>query len=240
MKTLCPLLATALLAAAGPCETAVGSSGGAYGLGPGPFPSEWVTSGGKELTVYQTLGDRMFTQITSRYDSATLKLMSSERRASCCLTTWLVTVARNADGTYVIESRTVAPSTGGNEERRESSSRLRLRNDDPIIVGGFFLVPWIRHVTKTSEIARIDVDPLRVQYLAVRDVLPSPYPDGVSVHDKALLVTAARDQATLLWYDPCTFTLDAYGANSNSAVVRSTLMHRKTTPLSTVESINAL
>lgn len=231
MKSLCPLLATALLAATGPCGTAVGSSAGAYGLGPGPLPNESVTSDGKVLTVYQTLGDRMFTQITSVYDPETLTLMSSERRASCCLTTWHSTIARNADGTYDIESRTVAPSPDGKDERRGSSPHLQLQNDYPIIVGGFFFVPWIRHVTKTSEIVRIDVDPLRVQYLAVRDVSPSPYPEGVSAHDKALLVTASPGQATRLWYDPCTFMLDAYGVNNSSAVVRSTLLHRKSTPL---------
>jgi hypothetical protein len=42
------------------------------------------------------------------------------------------------------------------------------------------------------------------------------------MHDKALSVTG-DNQSTILWYDPCTFALDAFGGY-DGAVVRRALL----------------
>lgn len=197
MRALYPLLALALLAASPPCGTAAASSAGDYGLGPGPSPAEVVTSDGKVLTVRQALGDRMFTQVVSRYDAATITLLSAERSASCCLTYWHSTVTRNPDGSYDLESQSTMPSSHGNDVYKESRPHLEVQGGAPIAVAGLFFIPWMHHVTHTSAVMQIDFDPLRVEYLTISDTSPAPYPTGVPAHDRALRVMVG-DQATTL------------------------------------------
>lgn len=222
MKALYPLVALILLAATPPCGTATGSSAGLYGFGPAPPSHEDVTYDGKVLTVHQSLGDRMLTGIDSAYDASTLTLLSSESHASCCGTYWHSTITRNPDGSsYDLESETTMPAPNGDDVYKESRPRWPSPRHAPIIVGGWFFVPWLRHATHASSIVRIAFDPLRVQTLNVSDAIHAPRPYGVPSQDKALLV-AAVDQTTTLWYDPCTFTLDAYVVNG-SVILRRAL-----------------
>lgn len=220
MKPLVPFLALILLAVSAPCGTPAASSAGEYGFNE-PAPSEAVTVSGNVITVGQALGDRMFTSIESRYDARTLTLLSSKRRADCCGMYWNSTVTRNADGSYDIEAQAV-PGPHDSEAYKESISHFRAQENAPIIAGSFFFIPWIYHVTHAAHVARVMFDPLRVEYLAISATSPSPFPDSVPTHDKALRISAGNQQ-TILWYDPCTFALDAFGGY-DGAVVRRALL----------------
>lgn len=222
MKVLILLLSVVLAAASPRCGTPAASSAGDYGFGQGPPPGETVTVDGSVLTVTETFGDRMFTQIVTRYDAATLMLISAERTASCCMTFWHSSISRNADGSYDLESVTNLPSSQNDDVFKESRPHFRVLGNAPIIVGGLFFIPWIYHVTHASEVARIDFNPLHVEYLSISGTSPSPYPEDVPNSDKALKVSASGQQTTL-WYDPCTFTLDAYQSNGY-ALVRHALL----------------
>ena len=220
MKALCPLLALLVIGATGPCGTAVRSSAGSYGYlgGGGPPPTESVTTDGNVLTVDQALGDRMFTVITSTYDAKTLTLLSSKRHASCCGGYWESTATRNADGTYDVEAR----SGAGEDVYRESRPHMRVAGTEPVNIGGFFFLPFMYHVTHAADILQIGFSPIQADDLRIGETAASPYPDNVPTHDKALVVSSAVTQrSTILWYDPCTFALDAYGTRGGRVMVRT-------------------
>lgn len=220
MKALYPLLALLLIGAAGPCGTAVRSSAGSYGYlgGFGPMPAESVASDGNVLTVDQALGDRMFTVITSTYDAKTLRLLSSKRHASCCGSYWNSTVTRNADGTYDVEAQTAA----GEDVYTESRPHMLAGQNEPVNIGGFFFLPFMYHVTHAADVLNLSFSPIQTDDLSIRETAAAPYPDNVPPHDKALVATSMLTQrSTILWYDPCTFALDAYGTRGGRIMVRT-------------------
>lgn len=211
-----------LLLAAAPCGVNVVSSSagtyGAAGMG-GPAIEETVTQDGDVLTVAQGLGDRMFTTITSRYDAKTLTLLSASRHASCCGSYWESSVTRNADGSYDIESVMSMPSPDNKDVLKESRPHFEPFGNAPLLVGGYFFVPWIYHVRKTTQLAYITFDPLRVQYIGIEPAGNTP-PEGVPARDKALRVDSMPGRQTILWYEPCTFALDAYQLNGGRLIIR--------------------
>ncbi|HET9097658.1 MAG TPA: hypothetical protein VFN37_13440 [Candidatus Baltobacteraceae bacterium] len=224
MKALYPLLALLLMGATGPCGTAVRSSAGSYGYlggGFGPAPSENVTSDGNVVTVDQAMGDRMFTVITTRYDAKTLTLLSSKLRASCCGSYWNSSVTRNADGSYDVE----AQMTSGEDVYKESRTRMHVAANEPINIGGLFFLPFMYHATQAAEILQVDFSPIMTGYLRVQQTAAAPYPANVPAHDKALIVTSMRTRrSAILWYDPCTFALDAYGTRDGRVEVRTAVL----------------
>ncbi len=220
MKLLIPFLALILLAVSPPCGTPAASSAGEYGFNE-PAPSEVVTVNRNVITVDQALGDRMFTTIETRYEVRTLTLLASKRHADCCGMYWDSSITRNADGSYDLEAQ-IVPGPHGNAVYKESKPHFHPRDNAPIIVGGFFFTPWIYHVTHAEHVARVLFDPLRVEYFVISATQPSPYPDNVPTRDKALRISAGNQQ-TILWYDPCTFALDAFGGYGGAAVRRALL-----------------
>lgn len=228
MKALIPLFAILLIGAAH-CGTAAGSSAGSYDYpgAAGPAPTENVTSDGKIVTVSQALGDRMFTTNTSTYDSKTFALLSSKQHASCCGSYWNSTVTRNTDGTYDVEAELMSAAPVGKppDVYKESRPHWNLQGDTPIIAGGLFFVPFLYHMTHAFTIAHLSFSPVKIDFLSVRETPAAPYPDHVPAHDKALLLTTTPNEpAITIWYDPCTFTLDAYGSRNGRVTVRSALL----------------
>lgn len=220
MRTLFLLLALLLIAASPPCGAPSASSAGNYGTGTGA--REEVTSSDNVLTVDEDLGDRGLTHIVSRYDAVMLRLLSSERTAGYAGRQFVSTISRNTDGSYDLESTTVLNTSQPDDVYNESRPHLKVPADTPVIIGGFFLIPWIYHTKHPSRFLEIGFDPLRADYLSVSDASPSPYPDAVPHRDKALRVSAVGPDTTL-WYDPCTFALDAY-RSGGYLIVRSALL----------------
>ena len=219
-------LALTLLGASAPCGTSP-ISAGSYGyLGDGgPAPAEWVTVDRGALTAHQVVGDRMFTDITATYDAKTLALTSLRRHASCCGSYWQSSVSRNADGTYDVEAQMSSPSPKTDDLYKESRPHMFVAAGTFINTGGFFLVPWAYHVMQLSQILELSFSPLRTDYLSVSQTPAAPYPDNVPTRDKALeLNQAVPRQSITLWYDPCTFTLDAYGSRENLVWVRTAVL----------------
>lgn len=215
------LVATLIGAAPIVCGTPVESTAGGYGsYGGGPAPSERVTRDGAALSVDTTLGDRQFTTILSRYDASTLALLSVKMHASCCGSEWSASVTKNADDTYDIETQELME---GNDVLRKSRPHLHVQPHVPITVGGYFFVPFLQHAARASQIARIDLDSAQVQYLTIEPVASPDFPDGVPHADRAERITDGRS-TTLLWFNPCTFTLDAYGQPNSVATVRHALI----------------
>lgn len=225
MKGWSLLLAIGLLATHGACGDPAASSTGTFGVGAGvPLPSESVSSDGHTITVDESFGDRMFTTVTSRYDAKTFQLLSSERHASCCGAYWKSSIERNGDASYDIESKTFPPSRDGKDFLLESRPHFETEANRPLIAGSLLFVPWLYHATHSNDLVRISFDPLRTDYIIIADVPGAPYPDGVPSHDKALSVTSISDRPTTMWYDPCTFIVDAYGNRGGSVTIRTALV----------------
>ena len=164
-------------------------------MGPGPLPSEAVSSDGHTIT---------------------------ERHGTCCLGSWNSTITQNANGSYDVESQAWPPSRDGKDVYKESRPNLELQGTPAVVVGSLLFVPWLRNASKASRIVEIVFDPLQIRYLTIEDVSPLPLPDNVPAGDKALTVSIGSSQETL-WYSPCTYMLDAY-TDGNSIVVRQALL----------------
>lgn len=226
MRVFIPLLALTLLGATAPCGTAPASAGtyGYLGYG-GPPPVESVVSDAREITVSQGLGDRMFTQIVATYERKTLTLLSLKRHASCCGSYWEATLLRNSDGTYAVEAQMTWPSPNGQDIYKESRAHMYVPPDAIINSGGFFFIPWIYAKKHASEVLELSFSPLRTDLFAITQTPAAPFPENVPVRDKALLLKpTAGGSAITLWYDPCTFTLDAYGSPDSVVHVRTGLL----------------
>lgn len=90
--------------------------------------------------------------------------------------------------------------------------------------GGFFIVPWMYNAG-VHRILELHFSPIRADVLRIKKSMPAPYPDGVPATDAALTLKGAGGTSLVtLWYDPCTFTLDAYGSRENLVRVRTALV----------------
>ena len=214
------ILAVLIFAVLGPCATGPASAG-SYGYsGQAPEPSESVTANGGRVVVHETLGDRMFTNFVSIYDAKTMTLLSSTRQASCCGSSWNASLDRSWDGTYSIKAQEFT----GDGVYEESLTHFDA-GKTPVVVGGLFLVPWLYHVTKAPQLLQINFSPIRTDLLSVSEATAEPFPESVPKSDKALEVkTSDRKTVTTLWYDPCTFTLDAYGTRGGKIEIRNALL----------------
>jgi hypothetical protein len=218
MRVYVPLLALLLLGASPACPTAP-LSAGIYGyLGyVAPPPEESVSIDAQRTTVSQALGDRMFTAITATYDAKTFALLSLHRHASCCGSAWSSDVSRNADGSYDIE----AQMRSGPDVYKESRTHFDPVNAE-INAGGFFIIPWVYHVNHVPQIVQLTFSPIHADFFTIEKADAAPYPDDVPNGDNALVLKASDGKpAMTLWYDPCTFTLDAYGSREGVVWVRT-------------------
>ncbi|HEV3153977.1 MAG TPA: hypothetical protein VGZ02_09255 [Candidatus Baltobacteraceae bacterium] len=169
------------------------------------------------MTVQQALGDRMFTTITAAYDAKTQALAYLKREANCCGSYWFSSVTRNADGTYDIE----AQMTSGQGVYKESRSHFN-GGTALINAGDFFIVPWMYHVTHIAQIVELSFSPIRTDLIRPEETAAAPFPEGVPSHDGALLLRGVDNKPMgTLWYDPCTFTLDAYKLGAGTVWVRT-------------------
>lgn len=89
----------------------------------------------------------------------------------------------------------------------------------PIAVRSLFLVPWIYHRTHARFIGVLSFQPIRVDSADIIATANAARPVGVPADDLALAVTERTRGTTVLWYDPCTFVVDAYD-NSATGILR--------------------
>ncbi len=217
------VLASLWLAAA-PCGTTPPIGSSEYGFSTGvPRPGITVTRNGSVLSVVEAFGDRMFTVIRSTYDATTLTLLNSDRHADCCGSAWQSTISRNPDGSYDVEAQTWGLSMDNRDVLKESRPHLSVPPNERLVVGMLLLVPWIYHKTGEKEFETIDFNPLRSRIVDITEVAAAPYPSGVPARDHALRLSSWSQPAMTLWYDPCTFAVDAYGRSSDNAIIRSSL-----------------
>jgi hypothetical protein len=164
-------------------------------------------------------GDRMFTHEEATYDPKTLALRSATKHASCCGATWQGTVTRNDDGTYDITAGREGP------DRSVYSEELKTYTLPPesLLITGAASLPWMIAQTHVSSVYAVRYDPIRVQpeVVSVAKLVP---PSGVPKGDVALVVRNYNDQGPVeayLWYDPCTYVVDAWGPDPDHVTLRS-------------------
>lgn len=215
-----PFFVALVVAASVTCGTAVESSAGGYGYGPGPAPFENVSISNGVITVDSALGDRQFTTILSRYDAKDMTLLSADMHASCCGSSWSASVRRGADGTYDVETE---GSTFADDVIKTSRPHLHIDSQIPVVIGGLFFAPFLQHATHASRLARIDLDSAQVRYLTIEPAPAVAVPSGVPNVDRVEL-TRDGDVTTVMWFNPCTFTLDAFGTLDGVSVVRRALI----------------
>ena len=221
------LVLAVVLVAAAPCQP-VGPPTGrwTYHVPFGPLPSTSIQVNGALIVVSDFAGDRALSSTMSRYDAKALNLLSAEQHASCCGGEWSATVTRGADGYDVVAKRFAQTAPG---KRKETTSHVRLPlTDRPVIVNAMALLPWTYHMTHARFVESISlpdasIDSIGSQTLAIVDVADSATPASLPVRDRALRVTRESGDATVLWYDPCTFLVDAFESRT-SLVVRSDLI----------------
>jgi hypothetical protein len=218
-----------VLVAATPCRPASPPTGTwTYTRSIGrPQPSASIKREGRAIVVHNFAADRAFTSTTSRYDAESLDLVSVVQHASCCAGEWSATVTQSADGSYdVVTKRFTQP---GNGKLKETLGHVRLpRTDRPLIVNSIALLPWIYHATHARSVESVSlpdlaIDSVRTQTLGIAEVAGEARPSGLPAGERALRVTRESGDATVLWYDPCTFVVDAFKIGT-SIVVRSELI----------------
>lgn len=208
---------------AAPCGTGPPIGTWTYGLQE-PKPSFSIAQRGNVLSVNEAFGDRMFTVFRSTYEADSLRLLTSDRHASCCGEYWNSTIRRNNDGTYDVEAQTNLTSTDVLTESRphyQSYGRL-------IVAGTLLLTPWVYAKTHTQYIQTVTFDPLSIRDVAITETPAMPYPNGVPKADHAIKLTAFGQPPNIVWYDPCTFVVDAYGRSADHAWVRTSLIQSLT------------
>lgn len=183
-----------------------------------------ISQHGGILSVDEAFGDRMFTSVRSTYDAGTLSLLTSEREANCCGEYWKSTMRRNNDGTYDVEAETdVTQSDVLTESRPRYQSYGRA-----IVAGMLLLTPWVYYKTHSQYVTTITFDPLRIRDIAITEVPAAPYPEDVPTRDLALKLTPFGKSPMTIWYDPCSFVVDAFGSSADNAQVRSSLIRSRT------------
>ncbi len=174
-------------------------------------PTYSVQHSGSDVRVDDMVGDRMFTNSSATYDTTTLSLLSYRSHASCCGGRWTSSLARAADGSYTIRSETDGPSGIYTEQLR----RYTAPPDTVLVAGaGYDLLPWLLARHPHDHFLQLRVNPIAWTAMEVH-AAHVPTPEGVPVGDGALEIVThvapGEQQTSYLWYDPCTFVLDAEG-----------------------------
>jgi hypothetical protein len=207
------ILAVALIAVT-PCGTASPPVGRwTYRVADGPAPSGTIRLDGPAIVVSDFASDRAFTTTISRYDAKTLRLISVKQHASCCLTTWNASIVSDSNGAYLITTASGRKHLAGTRE--------------PIVVNAPELLPWLFHRTGAGSMVAISLpnissNGVRVGSIGISEVSNETRPTGVPRFDRALRVTADSGGPTILWYDSCTFVVDAI-VKSGSLALRNGL-----------------
>jgi hypothetical protein len=228
MRRLLLVLVVALVAAT-PCRPASPPTGRwTYNRFTGvPQPSASIKREETAIVVYDFAGDRAFTSTTSRYDAKSLDLLSADQHASCCVGEWSATVTRGADGSYDVVTKRLAQLGPG--KPKETFGHVRLPpTDRPLIVNAMALLPWIYHVTharlmESISLPNLSIDSVGSQTLGIVEAADEARPSSLPAGERALRVTRESGNATVVWYDPCTFVVDAFESPA-SLVVRSDLI----------------
>lgn len=201
----------ALLAVA--CALAVGSW-----VSPEARTVRVAAGSGGIVTVSEQSFDRMFTGSTATYDLATRMLLSGSIHASCCGGRWTSTVARNGDGTYDVTKVT-------DTFNLTDAEHMHYHGLPPgafVTFGSDRLIPWIVAKQHPAQIYAIDINPLHFRQLTVADSHLAP-PAGVPKGDRVLAMSSwdspQGKRTTYLWYDPCTFSVDAEGSDAEHALI---------------------
>lgn len=181
------------------------------GTGAPITPTYSVQRDASEVRVGDMAGDRMFTDSRATYDDTTLALLSYRSHASCCGGTWTSSLTRAEDGSYTIRAQSDGPAGIYTEQLRRYSAQP----DTVLIAGaGYDLLPWLLAKRPKAHFLQLRVGPIAWAPLEVH-AAGVPRPAGVPVGDRTLeIVTrdaAGINQVSYLWYDPCTFVLDAEG-----------------------------
>ena len=171
--------------------------------------------------------DRSFTTTLSRYDAKTLALRSASQHASCCGDDWTSNLTRNGDGSYTAASSHRAFTPRQNEGRAAIKREWLNPRNAIIVVNALGLVPWIYHVTHPRSLESVTLpslfnDKTTSEMLDVIQPVYVPTPAGVPNSDLALRLVNKFGGTTTLWYNPCTFVLDAIQTRA-SLVLRENL-----------------
>jgi hypothetical protein len=214
VRHLITLLAIALVAAS-PCATSAPS--GRWTFGPrivgAPQPATSIEHAAASIVVSDFAGDRAFTSTTSRYDAVSLALLSGDRHASCCAGEWNATVTRDADGSYDVLTRQLTPGDAGTMKTISQRAHLP-RPARPLVLGATPLLPWIYQVTHARSVDMLELPgPSRTSVVAetvdLAEADGDASPAGLAAGERGLRLTWKSKDSIVLWYDPCTFVVDA-------------------------------
>ena len=168
------------------------------------------------ITETDFLGDRMFTLAEGTYD-ASFVLQRSSSHSSCCGGHWSQSLVRNSDGTYDFSSESAGPTGTHTEHLKYQPTGIGIMYD------GIGLLPWMISKTHATHVSSMSFNPTSVQQEAISTAHIDP-PDGVPRGDATISVQSSIDGKPFIrsiWYDPCTFVVDAWTAGPSTVYVRS-------------------
>lgn len=184
-----------------------------YGLFQGAPPaSTAVKVSAGDITVINGLGDRAFTSTTSIYDASTMKLESVNQTRSCCLSYWNAKATTNADGSLDVETLFCCGSADARDVMKESRPHFTLRADEPLLAYSFALVPWLYVERRVQGVDDLSFFPMKEQSYSLKDADPAARPDGVPKSDRGVELhdNVYGPVALSIWYNPCTYVVDAF------------------------------
>jgi hypothetical protein len=166
------------------------------------------------IVVSDFAADRAFTSTSSRYDATTLALLSVNQEASCCGNRWTAALTRAADGSFDADVSRMVP-VPGQAMLVEKHDRVHIPPTGRItIVSAMALVPWVYHQLNPTAVETLllpgsQTDAIDSQTSIIAQADDEDRPPAVPARDRALRLAPKRGSTTVLWYDPCTFVVDA-------------------------------
>lgn len=176
---------------------------------------------GNIVLVDENLGDRMFTSTLTAYDLQNqLHLRSVKQSQSCCGMSRSVTVNTNVDSTYNVQTQYFF-NTGTADRAAKRRPHLAYRGDGPLLVGSIAPIPWLFVVKHSVAFSLLTFFPVAITQYRIEYAASRPSLDGLPDSDQGITIrTSTNRDSTTLWFNPCTYVIDAYQSGDGGVLVR--------------------
>lgn len=157
----------------------------------------------------------MTTTTRAVYDAKTLVLLHAASHCDCSGAPFDAMIERNADATYTFEAK-----TGGSAPKDQKRDHVELDQGDLLVAGNELLVPLMAAKLHVTEVDAFDYMSMELIPEEVESVDGGDRPSGARASDTAVAIKPPREKnehvTRFLWYDPCTYRVDAIDVNTVS------------------------
>src|SRR5262249_23149660 len=120
--------------------------------------------------------------------------------------------------TYHIETQ--LHGSPNNDVVRQSRPQFAYTGEAPLIVGPFTLAPWLYSERNVKSLSALTFFPIGVRTYALERAPSTSRPGQLPKSDLGIVLKATDAQGdTTLWYDPCTYVVDAYVSSGSEPLL---------------------